>query len=75
MKQEYLNKIRTELVAMFDIPNDQISMDLPRSQLLTRADFLEDTIEDLKESFPQLTFGMVEEYPTIDRLEVSYLEF
>lgn len=75
LKQEYLNKIRTELVAMFDIPNDQISMDLPRSQLLTRADFLEDTIEELKESFPQLTFGMVEEYPTIDRLEVSYLEF
>ena len=74
-KLDYFDKIRKELIDQFDIPTDQISLDLQRSQLLTRADFLEETIDELKHIFPNLIFGMVEEYPTADRLEVSYIEF
>jgi pyruvate formate-lyase activating enzyme-like uncharacterized protein len=75
VNMEYLKKIKKKLTESFNIPKDQISLDLERRQILTRADFLEENSKEIKEAFPELIIGMVEEYPTDERLETSFYSF
>ncbi|MHA1983290.1 MAG: radical SAM protein [Candidatus Hodarchaeales archaeon] len=72
---EKLERIKEELTGVFKIPSDQISIDLEKKQLLTRADFLEEYADDIKRVFPEIIIGMVEEYPTDERLETSFFTF
>ncbi|OLS19889.1 MAG: 7-carboxy-7-deazaguanine synthase [Candidatus Heimdallarchaeota archaeon LC_3] len=70
-----LKKLKERLITQFEIPLDQISIDLKKQQLLTRADFLEEFADEIKNSFPNLIVGMVEEYPTDERLQTSFYSF
>jgi pyruvate formate-lyase activating enzyme-like uncharacterized protein len=72
---EKLERIKEKLTGVFKIPSDQISIDLEKKQLLTRADFLEEYAYDIKKVFPEIIIGMVEEYPTDERLETSFFTF
>ncbi|MHA1448854.1 MAG: hypothetical protein ACTSP4_05480 [Candidatus Hodarchaeales archaeon] len=73
---EELEDLRNKLIDEFDIPDTMITIDREKKQLLTVADFLETNHEEIREiSGSELVIGMVEEYPTVDRLQTSLVEF
>ncbi|MFW9992417.1 MAG: hypothetical protein ACFFD4_10245 [Candidatus Odinarchaeota archaeon] len=67
---------RELLIEEFGIPKKMITVDHNRKQILTVPEFLEENSEEIKElTGMNLLIGMVEEYPTYDRLETSFIEF
>ena len=74
---QQLQDARKLMISNFNMPSDQIHVDSDKSQLLTRADFLEEFATEIRELFSsiEVTVGMVEEYPTDDRLETSFIPF
>ena len=68
-----LEELQKQLIEMFDIPAEMITVDYQKQQLLTSAEFVEECSEDIKEAFPNVVLGIAEEYPTVDRLQTSFI--
>ena len=69
-----LEELRNNLIETFEIPPSRITIDYKKNQLLTEPEFLEEFAEDLKELFPEIKIGILEESPTSDRIEFSFIE-
>ncbi|MHA2295176.1 MAG: 4Fe-4S cluster-binding domain-containing protein [Candidatus Hodarchaeales archaeon] len=71
-----LANLRKKLVEEFDIPDEMISIDKEKMQILTVPGFVEENCKEIKNlTEKELVTGMVEEYPTVDRLQTSFIEF
>lgn len=69
-----LEKLRDKLKLTFDIPEDRITIDYKKNQLLTEPEFLDEFSEEIKELFPDVSIGILEESPTSDRIVFSYIQ-
>ena len=72
-KSEDLEYIRHILTTKLQIPGNLIHIDQVRSQLLTNAALLEEMKEMIRKLFPEITLGIIEEYPTYDRLQTTFI--
>lgn len=68
-----LEELKKNLMETFDIPSDKITTDYKKNQLLTEPEFLDEFKEELKEFFPTIQLGILEESPTSDRIEFSFI--
>ena len=69
-----LEELRNDLIETFEIPPSRITIDYKKNQLLTEPEFLEEFTEDLKDLYPEIKIGILEESPTSDRIEFSFIE-
>ena len=69
-----LEELRKKLISTFEIPESRIFLDYKKNQLLTEPEFLEEFAEEFKELFPEIRIGILEESPTSDRIEFSFIE-
>ncbi|MFX1507989.1 MAG: radical SAM protein [Promethearchaeota archaeon] len=68
-----LDELRWRLIDEFDIPEELIYVDRYKQRLLTNAALLDEMKEEIKEIWPNVKLGIVEEYPTYDNL-LTYKE-
>ena len=68
-----LEELKTQLINIFDIPPERITIDYKKNQLLTEPEFLDEFAQELKEHFPEIQIGILEESPTSDRIEFSFI--
>ena len=68
-----LEELRSNLIETFDIPNERITIDFKKNQILTEPEFLEEFKQEIKEFFPNVQIGILEESPTSDRIEFSFI--
>jgi pyruvate formate-lyase activating enzyme-like uncharacterized protein len=64
-----LVKTRKELMKEFDIPSNLIEIDKDKNRILTGAWIVDELKRELKKK--RLKIGIVKEYPTYDRFEIS----
>jgi hypothetical protein len=69
-----LEELKNNLIISFDIPSDKITIDYKKNQILTEPEFLEQFTDEIKELFPNVIFGILEESPTFDRIEFSFIQ-
>ncbi|UCG89993.1 MAG: radical SAM protein [Candidatus Heimdallarchaeota archaeon] len=69
-----LNYLRWTLIETLEIHEDLIHVDQQKKRLLTNAALLNELKNEIKAIFPEVTLGIVEEYPTYDNLQ-TYKEF
>jgi pyruvate formate-lyase activating enzyme-like uncharacterized protein len=72
-KSRDLNYIRQILITKLQIPENLLSIDNERNQLLTNAALLEEMKERIRSLFPDIILGIIEEYPTYDRLQTTFI--
>ncbi len=70
-----LEQLRFDFIKTFEIPSERITIDYKKNQLLTEPEFLEEFAEEIKELFPDVIIGVLEESPTSDRIEFSFIQF
>lgn len=68
-----LEELKQNLMKTFDIPSNRISVDYKKNQLLTEPEFLEEFKDELRELYPTIQIGILEESPTSDRIEFSFI--
>ena len=68
-----LEELQDKLIELFDIPKDRITIDYKKNQILTQPEFVEEFADELKEFFPETVIGILEESPTSDRIEFSFI--
>ncbi|MFX1285142.1 MAG: radical SAM protein [Promethearchaeota archaeon] len=69
-----LTRLRWTLIETLEIQEDLIHIDQEKNRLLTNAALLNELKHEIKAIFPDVTLGIVEEYPTYDNLQ-TYKEF
>lgn len=69
-----LEELKQKLIEAFDIPLKKISVDFKKGQLLTEPEFIDEFQVELKELFPNIQIGILEESPTSDRIEFSFID-
>lgn len=67
-----LDLIRHILVTKIQIPEDLLHIDQERDQILTNAALLDEMKERIRKIFPDIVLGIIEEYPTYDRLQTTF---
>ena len=72
-KIDILKEIKEVLITEFDVPEEWVHLDNKKLRILTNAGLLEDLKDDLLLLFPNLKLGIVEEYPTYDQLQTTYI--
>ena len=70
-----LDKIKEFLVMELDIPPKLIYKDKRKDRILTNAAILEEIYEEIKQEFSQVQAGLVEEYPSYDNLQTTFISF
>ena len=69
-----LEELRKKLIQTFEIPSEQITIDYKKNQILTQPEFIDEFAQELKEYFPEVTIGILEESPTSDRITFSFVQ-
>ncbi|MFX0182955.1 MAG: hypothetical protein ACFE95_07740 [Candidatus Hodarchaeota archaeon] len=70
-----LEYIRRVMISTFQIPEDLITHDTKRKRLLTNAALLDELKTQIKTIFSDITLGLVEEYPTYDQLQTTFIHY
>ncbi|MFX0208678.1 MAG: 4Fe-4S cluster-binding domain-containing protein [Candidatus Hodarchaeota archaeon] len=68
-----LNELRRTLIDELDIPEELIYVDHQKDRLLTNAAVLDELKEEIKEILPDAKLGIIEEYPTYDELQTTFI--
>jgi len=68
-----LTHLRWTLIETLEIQEDLIYIDTEKNRLLTNAALLDELKDEIKILFPDVRLGIVEEYPTYDRLQTTFI--
>jgi pyruvate formate-lyase activating enzyme-like uncharacterized protein len=68
-----LDELRWTLINELEIPEELIYVDHKKDRLLTNAAVLDELKEEIKEILPEVKLGIVEEYPTYDELQTTFI--
>ncbi|MHA2223780.1 MAG: 4Fe-4S cluster-binding domain-containing protein [Candidatus Hodarchaeales archaeon] len=66
-----LMDIRKILITEFDIPEELLHIDQEKKRLLTNAAIVDEMKDEIQQIFPEVTIGIIEEYPTFDQLQTT----
>ncbi len=72
-KSRDLNYVRHILITKLQIPQGLLYIDHQRNQILTNAALLEEMKVRIRSLFPEIVLGIIEEYPTYDRLQTTFI--
>jgi pyruvate formate-lyase activating enzyme-like uncharacterized protein len=75
LDDEMLGQIRYVLESQFDVPSDQLNIDLPRKRIEIAGWILTEIAQDLRASLKNgdtLEIGIAHEYPSWDRLQTLF---
>lgn len=67
-----LIRIRRILIEEFDIPEELVGIDFNKGRVETAWCIVEELATEIKRLIPNIKIGIVEEYPTADRILISY---
>lgn len=68
-----LDYLRWTLIEELEIQEDLIHVDPRKKRLLTNAALLDELKNEIKAIFPDVKLGIVEEYPTYDNLQTTFI--
>ena len=68
-----LNEIRKFLVYELEIPDELVNIETTNKRILTNAAILEELKDEIILQFPRSKLGIVEEYPSYDHLQTTYI--
>ncbi len=68
-----LNYIKRVLIDRLEIPEELVYVDLQKSRVLTNAALLNELKDKIKTIFPDISLAIIEEYPTFDNLQTTYI--
>lgn len=71
--EEKLLKLKNYLIEVYEIPDNLVTIEKENQRILTHPAILEEIASDLKGDFPNIKIGIVEEYPSYDRLQTTYI--
>ncbi|MFW9778944.1 MAG: hypothetical protein ACFFE8_08845 [Candidatus Heimdallarchaeota archaeon] len=72
-QENNLPYIRRMLIDSFQIPDEWINLDYKNNRLLTNAALIEELKNEIKSLFPSVSLGIIEEYPTHDKLQTMFI--
>ena len=68
-----LSYIRHILISKLQIPEELVHLDQEKKRILTNAALLEEMKGEIQMLFPDIILGIVEEYPTHDNLQTTFI--
>lgn len=69
-----LEELKKQIITNFELSNDEIIVDYKKQRLITPAEFIDYFSDDLKELHPNITIGILEESPTFDQIEFTFIK-